>query len=166
MAMVDASLVLDAIVAVSIAAGAAFAVVELREMRKDRRTGLMLQLAAIWLTREFHQALSELVGARFSDGKEAESVCSRADLLLIGDFFEIAGEYVETGLLDCDEVTFAYPVEWAWEKLKPWTMYLRSTTGIDGALISFERLAQEAHKRELVANRNAKAPRASPRKRP
>jgi hypothetical protein len=156
MAMVDASLVLDAIVAVSIAAGAVFAVVELREMRKDRHTGLMLQLAAIWLTREFHQALSELVKARFSNGEEAEAACSPAGLLLIGDFFEIAGEYVETGLLDCDEVTYAYPVEWFWEKLKPWTIYLRSTTGIDGALVAFERLAYEARRRRLAAEQKAK----------
>ena len=148
--MVDAALVLDAIVAVSIAAGAVFAVVELREMRRDRRTGLMLQLAGIWLTLEFHQALSDIVRAKFSTGEEAEKVCSSAGLILVGDFFEIAGEYVEAGLLDCDDVTETYPVEWAWKKMKPWVIYLRSTAGIEHALGTFEWLAGEDRKRRLA----------------
>jgi len=49
MAMVDASLVLDAIVAMSIAAGAIFAIAELRLMAKDRRTQLLMQIA-LWAT--------------------------------------------------------------------------------------------------------------------
>ena len=40
--MVDASWVFDAVVAVSIAAGAVFAIAELRLMARDRRTQLLV----------------------------------------------------------------------------------------------------------------------------
>ena len=72
MEMVDASLVLDAIVAVSIAAGAFFAVAELRDLKKDRRIQLMLEATMHYTTREFEDGLGKLWRTDTSDAKELE----------------------------------------------------------------------------------------------
>jgi len=150
MAMVDASLVLDAIVAVSIAAGALFAVVQLREMARDRRTELMLRFADIWLTPEFEGVVSKLVLAKFNNREEAEKACPREGLVFVGDYFETISQYVKYGLLDRDYVLHIYPVEWFWEKLKPWIVDMRSATGIEGMHHTFEWLAGEDRKMRIA----------------
>jgi hypothetical protein len=157
MAMVDASLVLDAIVAVSIAAGALFAVVQLREMARDRRTELMLRFADIWLTPEFEENMSKLVRTKFSNGEEAERACPPAGLMFVGDYFETISQYVKYGLLDRDYVLHIYPVEWSWEKLKPWIVDMRSATGIEGMHGAFEWLAGEDRKMRIAEEQKAKA---------
>jgi len=155
--MVDASLVFDAIVAVSIAAGAFFAVIQLREMAKDRRTGLMLRFADIWLTMEFEEIVSKLIRSNFTTGEEAERDLPQAGLVLVGDYFETMSEYARVGLLDPDYVTSVYPVEWGWEKLKPWIVYARTSTGLNELHSSFEWLAGEAKKKRLASELKGKA---------
>jgi len=85
MAMADASLVLDAIVAVSIAAGAFFAVIELRGMKKDRQTQLVLDMHKRFSDSDFEEHAVKVLHTEFKDGEEAEQKCSIVSLGAVGN---------------------------------------------------------------------------------
>lgn len=72
--MVDVSLILNAVTAVSIAAGALFAVIESRDIKKGRRLGLALQAGLHWTTKEFEDAYCRVWRADASDAKELEKL--------------------------------------------------------------------------------------------
>lgn len=59
--MADASLILDTVVAISIVAGTLFAVMQIREIAKDRHTELMLRFSETWLTLELEDVMSKLM---------------------------------------------------------------------------------------------------------
>jgi hypothetical protein len=142
MAMVDASLVLDAIVAVSIAAGAFFAVIELRDMKKDRRTQLMLQACTHWTTREFEEALCKLYRANANDAKGLEKEVSCVDLYMITDFHWIVARLGLEGLVDMGTVIRIFPFSLVWNKVKPWVVAERVAIGHEGVYSSLEKVAQ------------------------
>jgi hypothetical protein len=160
--MADASLVLDAIVAVSIAAGAAFAVLELRGMARDRRTHLVLDILAHVGTLEFSEQWAKIMNAEFKTAKEAEEQCSLSGLMLGASFFERVGYMARKKLVPIDIVLETMPVEYCWEKVKPWVFgeeiadperrkYPRATYP------NYEWLANEDRKRRLAAEEKAKA---------
>jgi len=123
--MVDASLVLDAIVAVSIAAGAAFAVIELRGIGRDRRTRLVLDMMFHVSSNDFAQHWSKIVTAEFSTANDAQEKCSWASLEIVADFFEGVGLLVRRDLVDANLVFDMLPIHHAWLKLKPWCIGIR-----------------------------------------
>ena len=130
MAMVDASLVLDAIVAVSIAAGALFAVLELRDLKRERRLGLLLQACMHCTTREFEDALSKAWRADASDAKGLEKQVSAADLYLISDFLVSIAHLGQEGLVDTRTLTGFFPFSYLWYKMKPWIVAERAAAGL------------------------------------
>jgi hypothetical protein len=123
--MVDASLVLDAIVAVSIAAGAAFAVVELRGIGRDRRTSLVIDMMFHVSSTDFAQHWTKIMSTEFSTADEVQEKCSLTSLEVVADFFEGVGLLVRRGLVDESLVFDALPVHHAWAKMKPWCISLR-----------------------------------------
>ena len=117
--MVDASLVLDAIVAVSIAAGALFAVAELRALGRDRRTQLVMSVWQTFISPEFAEAHARIEDADAKDLKDLMKKCSRADLVRVGYFYEGLGLLVERQLVDPElALEISYP-RIMWTKLKP-----------------------------------------------
>jgi hypothetical protein len=142
MAMVDASLVLDAIVAVSIAAGAFFAVIELRDLKKDRRLELVQQAIMHWTTREFEDAFCKVWRADASDAKGLEKEVSYADLCLVADFHAAVGRLATEGLVDARALTGYFPFSYTWNKMKPFIIAERVATGLPGMWIDLEKLAQ------------------------
>jgi hypothetical protein len=119
--MVDASLVLDAIVAVSIAAGAVFAVLELRNLSNTRRTDLVVHLTSYVSSREFIADYLKILRAEFKDAKEAEEKCSEATLYSVGDFFETLGFLVRNKDVDSEPVRdlMGSMVTRMWDKMGP-----------------------------------------------
>jgi hypothetical protein len=146
MAMVDASLVLDAIVAVSIAAGAFFAVFELRDLKKDRRTQIMLQACTHWSTREFEDAMCKLYRANASDAKGLEKEVSLADLYMITDFHWIVARLGLEGLVDTRTIIRIFPFSLVWNKVKPWVVAERVSIGHEGVYSSLEKIAEMQEK--------------------
>jgi len=118
--MVDASLVLDAIVAVSIAAGAVFAIAELRLMARDRRTQL-LSGWILWSTQpEASENFRKVLYTEFKSRKEAEEKCGYAALDTIATYYTGIGTLIRRNLVDAE---LAFDFMWinlAWEHLKPW----------------------------------------------
>ena len=120
MAMVDASLVFDAVVAVSIAAGAVFAIAELRLMARDRRTQLLVGMI-LWSTQpEVSENFRKVMYSEFKNRKEAEEKCGYAALDTISTYYTGIGTMIRRNLVDAD---LAFDFMWiylAWEHLKPW----------------------------------------------
>jgi len=141
MAMVDASLVLDAIVAVSIAAGAFFAVIELRDMKKDRRVQLMLQAGAHIATREFEDALGKIWRADASNAKELEKQVSYTDLSMVADYLDFVAGLVIEGLVDKRAIV-NWPYDYVWKKIGPWVNAEREAANIPTFWTNIEKVAR------------------------
>jgi len=107
--MVDASLILDAIVAVSIAAGAVFAVAELRGMSRDRRTRLAFDIFAHVGTLEYSEQFAKILRSDFKDAKEAEEKCSVVALSMVARYFEGVAMMLRRGLVDSDLIFESLP---------------------------------------------------------
>lgn len=140
--MADTSLVLDAIVAVSIAAGAFFAVVELRNLKKDRQTELVLQACMHWTTREFEDAMCKLWRAKATDAEELEKEVSYANLGMVTDFHWAIAYLGLEGLVDPKMVMHVFPFSPVWNKIKPWVLAERASTGLPSAWADLEKIAQ------------------------
>jgi len=142
MATVDASLVLDAIVAVSIAAGAFFAIIELRDLKKDRRLGLVIQASIHHTTREFEDAMCKLWRADASDAKGLEKEVSYVDLSMVTDFYWAVAHLGLEGLVDTRTLTRLFPFSPVWNRIKPWVIAERASTSLPNAWTDLEKMAQ------------------------
>jgi len=141
MAIVDASFVLDAIVAVSIAAGAFFAVMELRDLKRDRRLELVTQAAMHWTTREFEDAFCKVWRADATDAEGLERQVSFVDLCLIADFHAAVARLAVEGLVDARALTGYFPFSYTWNKMKPWVIAERAASGLPECWIDMEKMA-------------------------
>ena len=147
--MVDASLVLDAIVAVSIAAGALFAVSELRDMSRARRTELVTHIMQYVNNPEFMNTYFKVWRAEIKDAKEAERACSVGELGALTSFFETLGFLVRNKDVDAKPVLILLgPMTTnMWDKLRPWTLERRKDFA-PKVLVYFEWLANEVRRNQ------------------
>ena len=140
--MVDASFVLDAIVAVSIAAGAFFAIIELRDLKKDRRLGLMMEALMHCTTKEYEEALSKVWRADAIDAKGLEKQVSPAELYMVADVLVSVAHFGLAGFVDSGTLTGYFPFSYLWNKMKPWIIAERAATGLPQLYYQWEVLAQ------------------------
>jgi hypothetical protein len=70
--MIDISMVLNLVVAVSIVLGAVFAVFQLREIGRDRRTQLVINLYSRFMSSDFSEPYSKLIREDFVDVADME----------------------------------------------------------------------------------------------
>jgi len=127
--MVDASLLLDVVVAVSIALGALFAIAELRDISRDRKTQLVMSIWSTFISSDFAEAHSKIEHSQAKDLKELMESCSTADLLKVGYFYEGLGLLVEKKLIDPETVLEMSYSRIIWAKLKPWMDEEKRTIG-------------------------------------
>ena len=155
MVMVDTSLVLDIMIAFSIAAGAAFAIVELRALKKDRRIGLVLQASLHWTTKEFEDVYCRLWRADANDIKELEKQISYADLCRIVDFQNAVARLATEGLVEASALTGYFPFSYTWNKLKDWIDAERAAANLPRMWVDLENIArlQEEEGGPLVVGR-------------
>jgi hypothetical protein len=142
MEMVDASLVFDAVMAVSIAAGAFFAVLELRSISRDRKTDLIMRCMGTFCNREFEQALSKIMSSTATDPEVLEREVSSADLALVCDFSESIAYLARRNLVDRKVVIDFIPFHYTWKKLRLWVVAFRERTGVSALYSDFEWLAK------------------------
>lgn len=150
--MVDVSQIMDAIVAVSIAAGALFAIVELRQMTKDRKTQLVITLMDKRGSREFTELSDKIWKTEFRTGEEASEKCGEAALNEMSNFYEQVGLLIDEKLVDKRIVFESIGIDPAWQKLKPWCLWTRSKCECGPR--SWEHFEEAARKdREYEANK-------------
>jgi hypothetical protein len=139
MAMVDISTISIMIAAGSVVAGITLAVLQLRNLVKTRKTGLVINLYGTFGSEDFRTKLLELLalecrdyddyvkkyGSYFSNSPTSKTVA------VIGVYFEGVGVLLHRRLIDAD-LTYdllGTPVEITWEKMKPIVEGLRLVSG-------------------------------------
>ena len=144
--MVDASLVLDAIVAVSIAAGAFFAVIELRDLKRDRRIEYMLQASAHVATREFMDAFCRIWRSDATDAKELEEQVPYSELCMVAEYFDAIAHLATEGLVDKRTLVGYFSYDYIWKKMSPWVLAERRAANSPEMYEDIERLAKSREK--------------------
>ena len=124
--MVDASLILDAIVAVSIAAGALFTIYQLQIMARDRQTEFIMRVNEFVCSEEFQKPLCKLWETQAKDSEALEKEVSYMGLSMIADYFDGLTDLVERGLLKEDLIRGQYNYTALWDKIKPWVLPIRA----------------------------------------
>jgi len=146
--MVDASLILDAIVAVSIAAGVFFAIAELRDMKRDRRIQLLQQVNDHMGTMEFADPLLKILGSKTTDAKELEKQVSRTELHMVANYFEGVAALATEGDIHKRTLTIAFPYYLLWKKMEPWVAAERVALDLPPMYAAMEKLAKWQEQQE------------------
>lgn len=153
MAMVDISTISIMIAAGSVVAGISLAVLQLRNLVKTRKTGVVINLYGTFGSEEFRIKLLELMALEFRDYDDyvnkygpyfSNNPASRT-VAVVGVYFEGVGVLLHRGLIDAE---FTYdllssPVEFTWEKMKPIVEGLRVQMGRSDPYMFFEYLYNE-----------------------
>jgi len=139
--MVDASLVLDTIVAVSIAAGALFAVAELRDMKRDRRILLIQQINDHIATREFTDSLDKIWKSNANSAEELERLASASELHMVANYFEGVAHLGAQGLVHKSVLIAYWPYYVLWKKMGPWILAERKAANLPAMYADMEDLA-------------------------
>lgn len=138
--MIDVSLILNAVVAVSIGLGAIFAVIQLRELARERKTELVISLFSQYIS-QLAEPYSVLFSEEFADVAEMEKKCSFAGLFKLASYYEAVGLMVKRELVDVQLVMDYLPIADVWEKMKPWALRYREKTKHPSYWEYFEYLA-------------------------
>jgi hypothetical protein len=163
--MVDLQTISIVVASASVVAGITYYAFQMRHQTKARQTDLILRLASFYNSREFHEALTRVLGIEYADYKEFEqkygSLFSPApnDLLIslqmVGSFFENLGVLVSEKLLDLDLVAKLFTADVYWKKTELLVKELRKQSGNPAYYEWFEFLYNELQKREKKALRKA-----------
>ncbi len=148
MAMVDASFVLDAIVAVSIAAGAFFGIAELRDIKKDRRIQLIQQINDHIATVEFMDALGKIWQSDATSTEELQKDASYSELHMVASYFEGVAHLGAQGLVSKSMLIAYWPFYILWTKMGPWIAAERRVYDLPALYADIEDLAQWQEQQE------------------
>jgi len=158
MYLVGSMEVLEAAAYASFVVGAVFAIWQLHEMRRDRRTQLVLQAMTHYTTREFEDAMCKLTRADASDAKELEKQVSYVDLYMITDFHWAIAHLGLQGLMDTRTLTGFFAFSFVWNKIKPWIIAERTAIGMSNAYADIEKMAQMQEKDERFLSQWGRSP--------
>lgn len=129
MAMIDVSTLKQVVEAVVIALGALFAVAELRDLAKDRKTQLVMNVWSTWMSSDFAEAHSKIEENTIEEMVDLMQKCSNADLLKVSYFYEGLGLMVQKRLVSPDLVLEMSRARTMWAKIKPWMADRRNRLG-------------------------------------
>jgi hypothetical protein len=135
------------IAAVGVIIGIAFTVLELRHIRRQRQTDLLINLSSKFDDKEFSKTYTRIVNTNFENLNDFIEKCTPEGLLIVGSFFNKIGTLLERGLIDQHLVYDLFFITGIWEKMKPWVLYMRQKY-IKDAFESFEYLYDEMKDRE------------------
>jgi len=122
--VVDILQVLEGLAYVGFIAGAIFAIIELRSMRKDRELEFYMRMNEYWCSRDFEEAIIKVreLPPEIDDPREVESKCGSLALWTYVDYLDGIGQMARSKILSKEFVLDL--AEWAglWIKLEPWIM--------------------------------------------
>ena len=140
--MIDASLVLNAVVAVSIAAGVFFAIAELRDMRRDRRIQVLHQVTDHIGTMEFINPYLGIMRSNTTDAKELEKQVSNTELHMIANYFEGLATLATEGDFEKRALIVFFPYYLSWKKMGQWIAAERIALDLPPLYTAIEKLAK------------------------
>jgi hypothetical protein len=155
--MVDITEISAIVAAAGVLVGVVFTVLELRHLRKQRQTDLVVRLYSAFTTDDFLEAILKVRNLEFKDYedfvKKHGSLFSDSSInvaiLKIANYFEQAGTLLHRGLIDGDlaSESLSTGARDFWNKLKPIIDGLREETGTRW-FYWFEYFNDEMEKRE------------------
>jgi len=156
--MVDISTLSIVIAAASVVAGVIFAVLQLRNLVKMRKTDLVIRLYSTFGSKEFQEARFKFLNLEFQNYNDyvkrygplfSESPAHIATTM-VGMFFESAGVLLRRKLIDIDlvEDLLTGATQRAWRKMKPIAEGARKQLNEPRIWEYFEYLNNEMQKRE------------------
>lgn len=116
-------------------------VLELRDLKKERRLELVAQAAMHWATREFEEAFGKLWRADATDAEGLERQVSFVDLGMVADFHAAVARLALEGLVPTRALTGYFPFSYTWNKMKPWIVAERAASGLPGSWSDLEKMA-------------------------
>jgi len=119
--MLDIQSVSTVIAATSVVVGVIFAVLQLRNAMKQRRTEILMNLYSRFGSAEFANALERIRTSEYTDYHEYVKKYGVADLFQVGSVFEGLGFLLHRKLVDEDLASLFSSSESliTWEKIKP-----------------------------------------------
>jgi hypothetical protein len=147
------------VAAAGVLIGVVFTVLELRHLRKQRQTDIVVRLYSVFTTDDFLEAILKVRNLEFKDYKDFVkkygSVLSETPInvaiLKIANYFDEAGTLLHRGLIDVDlasELLISGTLDF-WSKLKPVIEGFREETG-SRYFYWFEYFYNEMKKREQM----------------
>jgi len=133
--------VLEGAAYVGFIAGAIFAVLQLREIGKDRRVGVVVNMYSTFISTDMTEAYSKIITEDFQSAADMEQKCSHASLAKIAGFYEGVGYLARKRLVDPKVVIELLPITVVWRKMMPWVMLDRERTA-PSQWVEFEYLAR------------------------
>jgi len=155
--MVDISTLSAVVASVSVVAGVAFAVLQLRDLVKTRQTDLVMRLYSAYGSREFQEAWVETLRLDFEDYKDflrkygaTSEKPAYASVNMVAAFFEGIGILLHRKLVDISLVDdlFSSDVVLTWHRMKPLVEGWRKQFNRPQISEWFEYLHNEMMKRE------------------
>jgi len=155
--MLDIPSISAIVAAAGVLVGVVIAVVELRNLVKQRQTDLVTRLSSnIALDRESLEAFVDIVETEFEDyddfvkryGKFISKNQVPMSFMMMGNFYEQIGVLLRNKLIDASLVDQLFPVIITWEKTKPIVEGMRKEYHDPGFFEWFEYLYNEMKKRE------------------
>jgi hypothetical protein len=142
--VVDILQVLEGATYAAFIAGAIFAVVELRTMRKDRETDFLLRLNEYWCSKDFADVLLKVRELpETGDPREIEDKVGKLDLYRYVEYFEGIAMMVQNRSLKKDFVLDLADWYGLWVKLEPWIDDVRHKAHSELFAGGFEWLVEE-----------------------
>jgi hypothetical protein len=155
--MLDIPSISAIVAAVGVLVGVAIAVVELRNLVKQRQTDLVTRLSRdIAVDRQSLDAFVDVMEAEFEDyddfvrkyGKFISKNPVPMSFMMIGNSFEQIGVLHRNKLIDASLVDQLFPISIMWEKMKPLVEGMRREYHDPAFFEWFEYLYNEMKKRE------------------
>jgi hypothetical protein len=156
--VVDITEISAMVAAAGVLVGVVLTVLELRHLRKQRQTDLVVKLYSAFTSDDFLVSLLKVVNLEFEDyrdyvkkyGSLTSETPINVAIFKIANYFDEAGTLLHRGLIDADLVseflmlaTLTY-----WGKLKPLIEGFREDSGSRFSLYWFEYFYNEMKKRE------------------
>lgn len=123
-------------------AGAIFAVVELRDYKRERQMEILMRIAEHVNTREFQDAMMKMAKANAENPKELEKQVSASDLNMIANYFEHVAWLGTTGIVDRKMIIRFYPWQYFWQRLQPWIEPMRKEFDAEMLYEDIEKMAK------------------------
>ena len=136
--------------AIGVIVGVVFAVLQLRDLAKTRRTDLVIRLYSAFGSKEIQEAWEKLRTREFEDYSAYSKEYGLLEINTVGWFFEGVGVLLARKLIDIGLVDdlFSSPVKRAWERMKPIAEGMRKQTQRPQIWEWFEYLYNEMQRRE------------------
>ncbi len=154
--MLDIPSISAIVAAVGVLIGVVLAVLELRNLVKQRKSDLLMRLHLAFSTKETSEAVLKYMSVEYKDYDDfvekyglpfAEGPVQTV-FVMIGNFFEGIGVLLKRKLVDIDLVIELFAVEMFWLKWKPLVEGTRKKFNNQQLLTWFEYLYDEGKKRE------------------